>query len=91
MTKRVTLRVIGLVQGVGYRLMSQKEAQRRQLSGKVRNRDNGSVEIIAEGDEAELKGFIQWCYTGVGPAQVHKIEEEWAEATGGFVDFVIES
>ena len=91
MTKRVTLRITGLVQGVGYRFMSQKEAKRRQLSGTVRNCDNGSVEIIAEGEEAELKGFIQWCYNGVGPAQVHKIKEEWAEATGGLVGFVIES
>ena len=91
MTKRLSLKITGLVQGVGYRYLSQKQAQKEGLSGYVKNLDDGSVEVVVEGDETKLKEFIQWCYNGVGPAQVHKIEENWSELTGEFSDFMIKS
>ena len=88
-TKRATLKIYGLVQGVGYRYMSQKKARELRFTGFVHNQDDGTVEVVAEGPEDKLKDFTRWCYNGVGPAMVHKIEESWSSATGEFSDFTI--
>ena len=85
--KRVTLKISGMVQGIGYRYLSQKEAKKRGFSGYVCNMPGGGVELVAEGREPDLKNFIQWCYNGVGPAEVQKIETSWSNATGEFNDF----
>ena len=87
MKKRLTLKIFGLVQGIGFRYMSQIEAKKQGFTGYVKNLDDGAVELVAEGEETALKEFIAWCYNGVGPAQVTKIEENWSEATGEFSDF----
>ncbi|MFA6254746.1 MAG: acylphosphatase [Patescibacteria group bacterium] len=89
MAKRVTLKIHGLVQGVGYRYVGRNEAKKRRFTGYVRNLEGGIVEIVAEGEEKDLKDFIQWCYNGVGPAMVQKIEQSWSEATSEFSDFEI--
>lgn len=89
MKKRLTLKIAGLVQGMGYRYTSQKEAQKRGFVGFVTNLNDSSVELVAEGKEKDLKDFIQWCYNGVGPAMVHYIDETWSAATGEFDDFMI--
>lgn len=90
MIKRLNLKITGIVQGVGYRYYAQKEAQKRGFTGYVRNTADGGVEVIAEGNEGDLKDFKNWCYNGVGSAIVQKIEASWAEATGEFSDFKIE-
>ena len=87
--KRLTLNITGLVQGVGYRYSTQKEAKKSGLAGYVRNTENGGIEIVAEGEEKDLKNFIQWCYNGVGSASVQKVNESWSAATSEFSDFVI--
>ena len=89
MDKRLSLRIYGLVQGVGYRYSSQIEAKKRGFTGYVANTDDGAVELVVEGKEENLKDFISWCYNGVGPAMVHKIDQNWQKATGKFSDFVI--
>jgi len=50
--------VRGSVQGVGFRYFTRLTAQRCGVAGWVRNRDDGSVEIAASGDEASLQGFL---------------------------------
>jgi len=89
MNKRLTLKIYGLVQGMGYRYSSQNEAKKRGFKGYVRNLDDGSVELVVEGKEKDLKDFINWCYNGVGPAQVLNIDQSWSTSTGEFSDFVI--
>ena len=91
MTQRLSLKIYGLVHGIGYRYSSQNEAKKRGFTGYVNNLDDGTVELIAEGQEKDLKQFIDWCYNGVGPAIVHKIDQSWSEATGEFSGFVIKS
>lgn len=89
MKKRVTLKIIGLVQGIGFRYASQKEATKRELVGYVKNLADGSVEVVAEGKEEDLKKFITWCYNGVEPAMVQKINETWSASTSEFSVFAI--
>ncbi len=89
MIKKVTLKIYGLVQGIGYRYLGQREAKKLGLAGYIRNLANGSVEIIAEGEEEKLKDFIEWCYNGVGTAQVKEIEQDWSDKISNLEDFVI--
>lgn len=89
MIKQLTLNISGMVQGVGFRYLSQKEAQKLGFTGYVKNLDDGSIELIAEGEEKDLKNFINWCYNGVGIAQVRKIEQNWSKPTGSFSGFKV--
>lgn len=47
----------GRVQGVGFRYFVQMEADRHKIAGWVKNRDDGRVEILAEGPEESLKNL----------------------------------
>ena len=49
----------GRVQGVGFRFTARRAAQRRQLTGYVRNMPNGSVEMLAQGQAEEVDDCIQ--------------------------------
>ncbi|AMA51463.1 MULTISPECIES: acylphosphatase [Bacillus] len=51
--------VNGRVQGVGFRYFVQMEADKRKLAGWVKNRDDGRVEILAEGPENALQSFLE--------------------------------
>lgn len=48
----------GTVQGVGFRFTARRLAQRRNVSGYVKNLPDGRVELVAEGPSEEVKGFL---------------------------------
>ena len=54
---KVFLVVHGFVQGVGYRYLVKRAAKRCGVKGMVKNAGNGTVEIIAEADDENLKAF----------------------------------
>ena len=58
------LQIHGQVQGVGYRAAMQREADRLQLSGWVRNRSDGSVEALVCGPAAQVEQIIAWARHG---------------------------
>ncbi len=62
--------VFGKVQGVFYRKSTQKKAWELGIKGWVRNKENGSVEICAEGSIAEIEQLKAWCKTGPSQAEV---------------------
>lgn len=68
--------IFGRVQGVGFRFFTWQQAQKIGLSGTVRNRDDGSVEVIAQGSEKQLTQFKQWLVQGPRFAQVENIIEQ---------------
>jgi acylphosphatase len=86
---RVWLRIIGRVQGVGFRFSAVDEARRLGLTGWVRNTRNGDVEVVAEGQEPQLQRFINWCHSGPPGALVREVEENWLPRTGEFDSFGI--
>jgi acylphosphatase len=86
---RVHLRVVGRVQGVGFRWATQDEAERLGLRGWVRNTDDGSVEVVAEGDEEVVDRFLAWCRRGPTGARVDRVHERRTAATGEFERFKI--
>jgi acylphosphatase len=70
------LRIVGLVQGVGYRYALQHEAARLGLTGWVRNRRDGSVEAIAQGPQAALDSLAAWARRGPPSARVSGVTGE---------------
>ena len=68
------LRIRGIVQGVGFRYSTCREARRLGLRGWVRNCADGSVEVLAVGDDAQLDALEDWCRRGPPGARVEAIE-----------------
>ena len=85
---RAALRLIvrGRVQGVGYRQWACGEARRLGLEGWVRNRLDGTAELMAAGAPDALKQFVQACWRGPFAAQVTAIEQS-SEPAGAFDGF----
>lgn len=87
--KQVHLLVRGRVQGVYFRASTQREARRLGLTGWVKNRLDGFVEILAEGEEDCLKDVIGWANRGPSAARVERVDVRWRSFTGEFSDFRI--
>jgi len=77
----------GDVQGVGFRYFVLRQAERLGLSGWVRNNDDGTVELVAEGERADLDRLRDAVAEGPRMARVHRLEEDWSPATGGLARF----
>jgi acylphosphatase len=88
MPGRVRYRVIvhGYVQGVWFRQSCRRHAETLGLSGWVRNRGDGTVEAVFEGDEAGVAKAVAWCRAGPPAAEVTGIDvtEEAPSGTAGF-------
>ena len=87
--KRIHLVVRGRVQGVYFRATAQREARQHGLSGWVKNRQDGSVEIVAEGEEDDVKDFLSWAHSGPSTARVDDVGVRWGSYTGEYTDFRI--
>lgn len=87
--KQVSAVVRGRVQGVFFRASTQREARRLGLTGWVKNRGDGSVEILAEGEEDELRELISWANTGPTSARVERVDVRWRGFVGDFSEFKI--
>lgn len=83
------MRVVGRVQGVGFRYATLSEARRRQLGGWVRNLDSGAVEAVFEGPHAQVAGMVRWCEDGPPGAYVRDVRVDWAEPLEHVTDFEI--
>ena len=80
-TIRTHLIIEGRVQGVWFRDSTRNEAIRLNCTGWVKNRFDGSVELVAEGSREEVKKLIEWCHHGPPGARVtmvHEIKEDYA-------------
>jgi acylphosphatase len=62
--KALSVQIFGKVQGVWFRVSTQKEADKLGLKGFVRNESDGSVYIEVEGADSKLGNFISWCRKG---------------------------
>ncbi|MCG3226352.1 MAG: acylphosphatase [Candidatus Heimdallarchaeota archaeon] len=78
--KRVIIQVYGMVQGVFFRASTCDFAQKIGLRGTVRNVRDGSVEIVAEGEEEDLNKLITFAKTGPPSAKVYNINVSWEDS-----------
>jgi acylphosphatase len=78
--------VSGDVQGVSFRDATREEAENAGLAGWVRNRDDGSVEAVFEGNPDAVERLVDWCRSGPSSADVDDVEasEEEPEGESGF-------
>jgi acylphosphatase len=77
---RLTALVSGQVQGVGYRVFVQRHAQDLGLHGYAENLSDGRVEVVVEGERAELEHLVHLLKRGPAHAEVGTIEITWGEA-----------
>jgi len=87
--QRLHARVHGQVQGVGFRYFVWRQAKALGLTGWVRNRRDGTVEVVAEGPERALKLLLAVLYEGPPAARVEDVEVTWEPATRKFLIFEI--
>lgn len=75
METRMHLKMIGRVQGVGYRNWACQKALALKLKGWVKNCADGSVEAEVQGSEKEVTDFLQACHQGPALARVDQIKK----------------
>ena len=78
--------VSGRVQGVFYREGAKSEAQRLGLKGWAKNLDDGSVEVVAEGDATAIELLARWLRQGPPRSVVNEVDAsyETPEGIAGF-------
>ncbi len=81
--------VHGFVQGVSFRYYTVREAARLDVTGWVRNRWDGTVEVVAEGDRSRLEELLAWLEHGPSAAEVERVDARWAEPAGEFSRFEV--
>ncbi len=87
--KRLDAIVRGRVQGVYFRQGTVAQARALGLTGWVANRPNGSVQVIAEGEEERLRRLLEWLHVGPPMAYVDGVDVYWDEAGGEFSGFTV--
>ena len=78
--------IYGFVQGVGFRYGVERAAISRGVSGFVRNRPDGAVEAVFEGEPDDVEALVEYCHRGPRGAEVDRVEveEELPEGLAGF-------
>ena len=87
--RRVDFVVVGRVQGVCYRASTQDKARSLDLVGSVQNLLDGSVRVVAEGEQAVLEELVSWCRQGPSFARVDELTARFSDALGEFSAFTI--
>ena len=89
MIRKKTLHAVisGRVQGVGFRFFVQGKANMLDITGWVRNRWDGTVEVMARGEEKNLETFLSLLNKGPGGANITSIEFKWLESSDEYTDF----
>ncbi len=71
MRKTISIRILGRVQGVGFRYYTKKKAIEFTILGFVQNKPDGSVYIEATGEAIDIETFADWCKQGPSWARVN--------------------
>jgi len=81
--------VHGRVQFVMFRDFTQRTARRLGIKGFVRNRDDGTVEVVAHGEKSALEKLLEALHRGSLLSRVDSVESEWRVPEKKYVDFDI--
>ena len=85
---RRRVRIVGRVQGVGFRESCRREARVLGVAGAVHNLGDGSVEAVFEGPAPLVEQMLSWCHHGPRMAHVRRVEVS-AETPTGATGFAI--
>lgn len=72
--KQVRLKVKGRVQGVFFRAETREQARALELKGYAQNNRDGSVTVVAAGEESKVLQLVEWCRKGPDLARVETVE-----------------
>jgi acylphosphatase len=86
---RVRVIIEGIVQGVFFRQHTRRVARGLGVTGWVRNRPDGTVEGLFEGDSGNVAELIRWCQRGPSEAEVTAVREFRENYTGEYQDFAV--
>lgn len=89
MKVRAHVVISGGVQGVFFRQTTAYEAEKRGVTGWVRNLADGRVEAIFEGEEPNVKELVEYCRMGPRGARVTSVNVAWEPYTGEFETFEV--
>lgn len=89
MIKEVECSIIGRVQMVMFRDFVQRKARSLGIVGTVQNLQDGSVHIVAQGEEEDLNKLIKLLDKGPVLSKVENIKVDWKEVKERFSDFNI--
>ncbi len=91
MVENVRARAVisGRVQGVAFRFETQRAAERIGVRGWVRNRPDGTVEALFEGERARVEEMLAWCRRGPALARVTTVDVQWEDHRGDLAEFRI--
>ena len=81
--------ITGRVQGVCFRMETCRAVEHLKVSGWVRNKRDGSVEAVFEGDAADVKAALAWCWQGPPISRVDDVRVDWQAFTGEFTTFSV--
>jgi len=87
--QRAHVVIAGRVQGVCFRMETQRTAESTGVSGWVRNRPDGAVEAVFEGDREGVDQMLAWCRRGPAHANVRDVEVKREPYAGEFQGFRI--
>ncbi len=91
MKVRARIIVSGIVQGVFFRFNTMRKAREYRVNGWVKNRRDGKVEVLCEGEKSDVQLLVNWCKKGPEGAFVSNIEVTWEEYIGDLEAFQITS
>ncbi|WP_229359850.1 acylphosphatase [Ferrimonas aestuarii] len=83
------MKVSGRVQGVWYRASAQETALKLGVTGYVRNLDDGSVEMLAQGADKAVDAMLDWAYEGPPQAQVADVIVSDYDGSDLYLDFEV--
>ncbi len=89
--KQVSLKIFGQVQGVGLRYQTDMKARQFNVTGWARNENDGTVKILAQGDDKNINKLVTWLKSGESYAQIEKVEIEHEEVNVNYNSFNIEN
>lgn len=85
--KQAHVFISGFVQGIGFRAFIRSNAQRKGLTGWVRNRSDGRVEAVLHGDKQKIEEVIKECNKGPFLAEVENVVVNWEKVSEKFETF----
>ena len=86
---RAHIIVTGIVQGVFFRVETKRAAERIGVTGWVRNRPEGTVEAVFEGDREKVEAAVDWCRKGPPSGRVEDVRVTWEPFQGEWSGFDI--
>ena len=84
--KKIQAIAVGKVQGVGFRMYTQSKAEELGVVGYVQNLSDGTVKVVAAGEDNKVDALMDWAQSGSPAAEVKNLETKAMEYQPGEFD-----